>query len=86
MDVYRGPIEWTWAEAATAVVAPTSGLVTTIAIVGAIVLVIAVALIAVWFMADEVDITQRPATVRVIMGNGDAANEQSQEDDGPSDG
>lgn len=78
VDIYRATVEGTWAEAASAVGATASGLVTMITVVGAIVLVIAITLIAVRsLVGDELDLTKR---IVVVIRHRNTADHQGEED------
>lgn len=80
MDIYWATVKGTRTEAAPAIVASASGLVTPVAIVGTIVLIITVALVtARLLMADQLTVIERPKTV-IVMSDSDAADEESEQD------
>ncbi len=83
MDVYWATIEWSWAEAASAVVAPASGLVASIPVVTPIV-VAGVVILTVAVVAGY--LLHTTGGVGIVVSNSDAAYEQSEEDDGTSNG
>ena len=82
MDVYWATVKWSWAEAASAVVASASGLVTTITVVTPIVIagvvILAVAMVAGYLLHTT-------GRVGIVMNDSDAAYQQSEQNNGDGD-